>query len=406
MKIIVLNCGSSSIKYQLIEVESCSEYELLAKGQVERIGLNDSILTHKPAHKPAHEFVKSIPDHTTGINMILEILTDSKHGVIESLSEIAAAGHRIAHGGEYFEDSAIVNDDVKRKIESCIELAPLHNPANLRGVLAVEKILPAIPQVVVFDTSFHQTIPMENFLYALPYKYYEEMKIRRYGFHGTSHKFVAERACEMTGLNFNTSKIITCHIGNGASVTAIRNGESFNTSMGFTPVDGLVMGTRCGTVDPGALLYIMEKERMSVKDANDLINKESGLTGISGVSNDMRDMHKAANSGNKRAEMAIQMFVGRLKRFIGSYIADLGGVDAIVFTGGIGEHDQEVRKLVASNMEFLGIELDEAVNQDAFGKDAIISTDNSKVKLVVACTNEELVIAYDTYRLLRTKPCQ
>lgn len=404
MKILVLNCGSSSIKYQLIDIRSTEDNTLLAKGQVERIGLTEGKLIHKPTGKPKYEYVQSIPDHSVGINMILSALVDAQHGVIESLNEIGAAGHRVAHGGEYFSDSAIVNATVKQQIESCFELAPLHNPGALKGILSIEKLMPTIEQVAVFDTSFHSSMPRENYLYAIPYKYYEEMRIRRYGFHGTSHKYVAQKACAMAGLDFEKSKIITCHIGNGASITAIENGKSVNTSMGFTPVDGLMMGTRCGAIDPGVVLYIMDKEGITSAKANDVINKQSGLVGVSGVSSDMRDVIIAADAGNDRAKLSLTMFTSRLKRFIGSYFAELGGADLIVFTGGIGEHEPFARRDALSNLQCMGIDLDQAVNDGCDGDDAIISSDKSKVKVVVACTNEELVIASDTFRLLRARP--
>lgn len=403
MIILVLNCGSSSIKYQLIRVKSKCENTVMAKGQIERIGLTDGILTHKPEGKPKYQITESIPDHTVGINLILDALIDSNHGVIESLSQIAAAGHRVAHGGEYFPDSAIVTSKVKQQIESCFDLAPLHNPPALRGILSIEKLLPSIQQVAVFDTSFHQSMPREAFLYAIPYKYYEEHRVRRYGFHGTSHKFVAQKACAMVGLDFEKSNIITCHIGNGGSVTAIKNGKSIDTSMGFTPVDGLMMGTRCGTVDPGAVLYIMDKERLSTQQANDILNKESGFIGISGVSSDMRDVMAARAAGNDRATLSVEMFNLRIKKFVGSYIAELGGVDLIVFTGGIGENEPYVRQMVCSNMERLGIKFNQAANEGVRGKDVILSADDSQVKVVVATTDEELVIASDTFRLLRTR---
>lgn len=404
MKILVLNCGSSSIKYQLIHIKSQSSSNLLAKGQIERIGLTDSILTHKPGSRPKLQFVQNIPDHSVGINVILSALVDPDHGVIESLSEISAAGHRVAHGGEYFKDSAIVTPTVKQQIESCFELAPLHNPANLKGILSIEKLMPSISQVAVFDTSFHQSMPPESYLYAIPYKYYEEMRIRRYGFHGTSHKFVAQKACEQTGLEFETSKIITCHIGNGASVTAIKNGKSIDTSMGFTPVDGLMMGTRSGTIDPGSLLYIMEKERISPQRANDIINKESGLLGVSGVSSDMRDVMAAEAAGNERAVLAMKMFNSRLKRFVGGYFAELEGADMIVFTGGVGENEPVVRQAVCQGLESMGIVIDSELNVSCNRGDAVINKPESKVKVVISCTDEEFVIASDTFRLLRKRP--
>ncbi len=401
MKIIVLNCGSSSIKYQLLDIQPKTEVELLAKGLIERIGLNEGILTHSPAGKNEYTTTQSIPDHTVGINLILKALTDAEHGVINSLEEIAAAGHRVAHGGEFFKDSAIVTPLVKQQIESCFELAPLHNPASLKGILSIERLLPSIQQVAVFDTSFHQTMEPAQYLYPLPYKYYTDLHIRRYGFHGTSHKFVAQKACEMTGLDFPTAKIITCHIGNGASITAIKNGESIDTSMGFTPVDGLMMGTRCGSVDPGALLYIMDKEGISPSKMTEIINKESGLTGVSGVSSDMRDLLKAMNNGNLQAQYALDIFDMRIKKTIGGYFAELEGADLIVFTGGIGENGRITRRKALTGLQCMGIEIDLDINEQTMGVDAILSTNNSKVKVVVATTNEELVIASDTFRLLR-----
>lgn len=404
MIILVLNCGSSSIKYQLIKISNPAEHKLMAKGQIERIGLTDGVLTHKPTDKPKFQFIKNIPDHSVGINLILDALTDEHHGVIESLSEIAAAGHRVAHGGEYFLDSAIVTPTVKQQIENCFELAPLHNPANLRGILSIERLLPTIPQVAVFDTSFHQTMSREAYLYAIPYKYYEELRIRRYGFHGTSHKYVAQKACEMTGMDFNNCKIVTCHIGNGASITAIKNGKSIDTTMGFTPVDGLMMGTRSGTIDPGVLLYIMDKEGINSQKVTDLINKQSGLLGISGVSSDWRDIQAAAESGNERARIAISMFFARIKRFLGGYMAELEGTDMIVFTGGIGENVPLLREAACCGLESMGIYVNSQLNDEIHGKDAVISTSASPVKVVVATTNEELVIATDTFRLLRKRP--
>lgn len=403
MIILVLNCGSSSIKYQVIDMKSLTDNKLLAKGQVERIGLADAVLTHKPTDKPKYELVKGIPDHTSGINLILSIITNPEQGVIESLSELGAVGHRVAHGGEYFKDSAIVDKTVLKQIESCFELAPLHNPANMKGILSVENILPGVPQVATFDTSFHQTMPAENYLYALPYKYYEEFRVRRYGFHGTSHKYVAQRACEMTGTEFENSKIITCHIGNGASVTAIHNGKSIDTSMGFTPVDGLVMGTRCGSVDPGALLYIAAKEEMSISKLNDMINKKSGVYGITDISSDMRDIEAAAHDGNDRAVLALAIYHSRIKKFVGSYATMMEGVDLIVFTGGVGENSPELREDVCRGLEFMGVRFDYQANAGVRGKDKVLSQEGSHVKVAVVATNEELVIASDTFRLLKKR---
>ncbi len=399
MTILVLNCGSSSIKYQVIDMNEVNNPQLLAKGLVERIGLAEGILTHKPVGKDKFELNQPIQDHTAGISLIIDAITNPTHGVIESLQALGAVGHRVAHGGEYFADSAVVNEDVIEKIKTCFELAPLHNPANLSGILAIEKLLPGIPQVAVFDTSFHQTIPAKNYLYALPYKYYENYRIRRYGFHGTSHKFVAKKACDMCGLDFEKSKVITCHIGNGASVTAILNGKSYDTSMGFTPVDGLIMGTRTGEIDPGALLYIADKENLSTAQINNLINKQSGMQGITDVSSDMRDIEAAAAEGNERALLGLDMYRTRIQRFVGGYAAIMGGVDLIVFTGGVGENDPATREQVCSGLEFMGVEFDCEANNGVRGKDKILSKESSRVKVMVTTTDEELVIATDTFRL-------
>ncbi|MFI3298580.1 MAG: acetate kinase [Rikenellaceae bacterium] len=401
MNILVLNCGSSSIKYQLLDLTNSTEPTLLAKGLVERIGLAEGRLVHKPEGKTPFELVEPIADHTVGINLILKALVNPEHGVLADLSEIAAAGHRVAHGGEFFNDSAIINDTVKEQITACIELAPLHNPPALKGIESIERLLPEIGQVAVFDTSFHSSMPMESFLYGIPYKYYEEKRIRRYGFHGTSHKFVAQKACEMTGLDFATSKVVTCHIGNGASATAIKDGKSVNTSMGFTPLDGLLMGTRCGEIDPGVLIYIMEKDGITAHELSDILNKESGFMGVSGISSDMRDIVAGDEQGNERATLTMRMTTNRLRRVIGAYFAELGGADLVVFAGGIGENEPFLRHDCLEGLEFLGIEIDNEVNNALKkGEDAVLSTANSKVKVVVACTDEELVIASDTFRLL------
>lgn len=373
---------------------------LLAKGLVERIGLTDGVLTHKPEGKERYETVKDIPDHTVGINLILEALVDKNHGVISSLKDIAAVGHRVAHGGEFFTESVLVDDKVKHEIEKCIELAPLHNPANLKGILSMENLLPGIPQVAVFDTSFHQSMPKEAYLYALPYEFYDKYKIRRYGFHGTSHKFVAQKACDILGMDFNNSKIITCHLGNGASITAIKNGKSVETSMGFTPVDGLIMGTRCGSVDPGVLLYLADKENLNLKGINDIINKQSGVMGISGLSSDMRDLENAAADGNERAQLALDMYNFRVKKFIGGYAAVMEGVDLIVFTGGIGENDSILREKVSKSMAYMGVDFDADANKGVRGKDKLLTKPESKVKVMVITTNEELVIATDTANIV------
>ncbi|SDB93854.1 acetate/propionate family kinase [Williamwhitmania taraxaci] len=396
MVILVLNCGSSSIKYQLIDMISDKSSNLLAKGMVERIGLNDGILAHKPNGKDKFEVTKSIPDHTIGINMILEALVDKDHGVIGSLTDISAVGHRVAHGGEFFTESVLITDKVKEEIEKCIELAPLHNPANLKGVLSMENLLPGVSQVAVFDTSFHQSMPPHSYLYAIPYKFYEKYKVRRYGFHGTSHKFVAQKACKLVDIDFDNSKIITCHLGNGASITAIQNGKSLDTSMGFTPVDGLIMGTRSGTVDPGVLLYLADKENLNLKGVNDLINKQSGVQGISGISSDMRDIECAAANGNERAILALDMYYYRVTKFIGAYAAVMGGVDLIVFTGGIGENDPVLREKVSTMFAFMGVDFDAEANKGVRGKDKLLTKPNSRVKVMAITTDEELVIATDT----------
>ncbi|MCD8072896.1 MAG: acetate kinase [Alistipes sp.] len=402
MIILVLNCGSSSVKYQVIDMTSAG-HRLLAKGIVERIGLSDSVLTHKAANKPVYEIVRSIPDHTAGINLLLGCLTDEKYGVIDNLAQLNAVGHRVAHGGEYFSDSAVVNNTVVKQIESCFELAPLHNPANIKGIFSIEIILPGIPQVATFDTSFHQTIPAKNYIYALPYRYYEEERVRKYGFHGTSHKFVAEKACRMTGCDYTASRIITCHIGNGASITAIMGGKSYDTSMGFTPADGLIMGTRCGEIDPGALIYIAEKEGLSYSKLSDLINKHSGVAGFTGISSDMRDIVRAAEKGDQRAALLLDMYDERMKKFIGAYAAIMGGAELIVFTGGVAENGPDRRERVCSGLEFMGVEFDRTANEGVRGEDKIISAAGSKVKVVVATTDEEYVIASDTFRLLKKR---
>jgi len=400
MVILVLNCGSSSIKYQVIDMEAASS-KLLAKGLVERIGLPEGDLTHKPVGKEPFEAHQPIPDHTTGISLVLKALTDPVHGVISSLDEVKAVGHRVAHGGEFFPASCLVDEEVKAKIRSLFEIAPLHNPANLEGVLSIEKVLPGVPQITVFDTSFHQTIPATNYMYALPYAYYEKYRVRKYGFHGTSHKFVARVGAELAGLDINHSKIITCHIGNGGSVTAVLNGKSFDTSMGFSPLDGLVMGTRCGQVDASAITFIGEKEGMSYAELNTMMNKQSGVQGLTGISSDMRDIDRAYDEGNPRAILARDMYYNRIKKFVGEYAAEMGGVDLIVFTGGVGENSSEMRETVCSGLEFMGVKFDREANRGVRGVDKILSAPDSKVKVAVIATNEELVIATDTYNLVK-----
>jgi acetate kinase len=394
MFILVLNCGSSSIKYQLFDMTSDSK--LLAKGLLERIGLNDSVLTHKPTGADTYKVINDIPDHTTGINLVMAALTDPKHGVIKNVNEIKAVGHRVVNGGERYKESILIDNEVKKQIELCSELAPLHNPANLKGILSVEKLIPGVPQVAVFDTSFHQTMPDYAYMYALPYEYYEKYKIRKYGYHGTSHKFVASKAAKLIGLQCKNLKIITCHLGNGASITAIQNGRSIDTSMGFTPVDGLIMGTRTGEIDPGVLIYIADKEHLNVTGVNNLINKKSGMAGISQVSSDMRDLEVAAAEGNEKALLALNMYAYKVKKFIGSYIAVLNGLDILVFTGGVGENDFKMRAMICSDMEYLGINFDFKANDGVRGKDVLISKPDSRVKVMAVTTDEEFVIASDT----------
>ena len=363
MIILVLNCGSSSLKYQVLDMKNEAEYAVLAKGLVERIGLEMGEITHRPADKDKHVISKPIPDHTEGIKSVLDLLVDAEQGVLKSLGEINAVGHRVAHGGDLFSSSAVIHSEVIEGIQKCCELAPLHNPANLLGIMAVRSLMPEIPQVAVFDTSFHQTMPEHAYMYAIPYEYYVRDKVRRYGFHGTSHKFVAEKSAKLAGLDFNNSKIITCHLGNGGSVTAVCNGKSVDTSMGFTPVEGVVMGTRCGDVDAGIVTFLQSKYDLDVKGVNDVLNKKSGFLGVSGVSSDARDIEAAAKEGNHRAQLAMEMFRYRVKKFIGAYAAAMNGVDMIVFTGCIGENDISVREDVCTGCSFLGIDFDVEANK-------------------------------------------
>ncbi len=401
MKILVLNCGSSSIKYQLIDM--ANNAELLAKGLLERVGLKDSEFKHQPKGKDPYMLIQDVKNHEVGINLILKALLDPEHGVIESVNDIIAVGHRVAHGGENFSSSALITDEVKKNIEAVIDLAPLHNPANLKGIVSMEKLVPTVPQVAVFDTAFHQTIPPHAYMYALPYELYEKYKIRRYGFHGTSHKYVFEKACDALFMRKSHVKAITCHLGNGASVAAIKNGKSVDTSMGLTPVEGLIMGTRTGDLDLGALLYIMSKLELSLDEANNLINKKSGVLGISDVSSDMRDIENAAwNEGHKKAQLALDMYFYRIKKYIGAYAAAMGGVDLIIFTGGVGENGPETREAICKDLEFLGVSFDTEKNTGLRSKLEMISKHDSKVKVMVVPTNEELVIAHDTLKVVTT----
>ena len=400
MIVLVLNCGSSSIKYQVIDINEQSN-ALLAKGLVDRIGLAEGSLTHKPTGKDKFEKHMPIADHTVGISLVLDALTDAEHGVIADLAEVKAVGHRVAHGGEFFKSSVVVDEQAKENIRSLFEIAPLHNPANLEGILSIEKVLPGIPQVAVFDTSFHQTIPAINYLYALPYEYYDKYRVRKYGFHGTSHKYVAKGGAELVGVDFENSKIITCHIGNGGSITAVLNGKSYDTSMGFSPLDGLVMGTRCGQVDASAVTYIGEREGMNYAELNSMMNKKSGVFGMTGISSDMRDIDAAYKAGNEKAIVARDMYYNRVKKFVAEYAAEMGGVDLVIFTGGVGENSSDLRRWVCKDMEFMGIKIEDSINDATHGDNAIISTADAKVKVAVIATNEELVIATDTYQLTK-----
>lgn len=401
MIVLVLNCGSSSIKYQVFRMSGGTDTKMMARGLIERIGLNESILTHTVANSEPYRLITDIPDHTTGINMVMDVLCHQRHGVIQNINEIKAVGHRVVNGGENYKESVLIDNDVKKDIEACIELAPLHNPANLKGILSVEKLIPGVPQVAVFDTSFHQTMPDYAYMYALPYEYYEKYRIRKYGYHGTSHKFVAQKAADILEKDISAIKIITCHLGNGASITAVDKGRSIDTSMGFTPVDGLIMGTRTGEVDPGVLVFIADKEHLNIKGVNNMINKKSGVFGISQISSDMRDLQTAAEAGNKKAILAIEMYAYKVKKFIGSYIAAMNGVDILVFTGGIGENHYKMRKKICSEMENLGILFDDEANDGSSGVDVIISRPESRVTVMAVTTDEELVIACDTCNIVR-----
>lgn len=398
MIILVLNCGSSSLKYQVLDMKNENDYSLLAKGLVERIGLEMGEITHRVPDKDKYVIDKPIPNHTEGIKSVLDLLVDAEHGVLKSLKEIEAVGHRVAHGGDLFNSSKVIHSEVIEGIEKCCELAPLHNPANLLGIKAVRSLMPEIPQVAVFDTSFHQTMPEYAYMYAIPYEYYVRDKVRRYGFHGTSHKYVAEKSAKLAGLDFYNSKIITCHLGNGGSVTAIKNGESVDTSMGFTPVEGVIMGTRCGNIDAGVVTYIQNKYELDNKGISDVLNKKSGFLGISGVSSDARDVEGAAAEGNHRAQLTLDMFRYSVLKYIGAYAAAMNGVDLIVFTGGIGENAPECRESICQRCSYLGVDFDSEAN-NVRGKDTIISKPGSKVVVTTVTTNEELVIAQETMKL-------
>ena len=399
MKILVLNCGSSSLKYQLFNMD---DEKVLAQGIAERIGLNDSILTHKTSNGDKHKINLNFKNHKEALNKILELLISKEYGVLKSLSEIDAVGHRVVHGGEKYSKAVLVNEDVKKSIKELFSLAPLHNPANLIGIEVCEELMKNVPMVALFDTAFHQSMNLEEFLYAIPYELYKENGIRKYGFHGSSHKYVSEKAAELAKKDIKNLKIISCHLGNGASLCAIKNGKSFDTTMGFSPLDGLVMGTRCGSIDPSIPLYLIKNNKLSVEEVDNILNKKSGVLGISSVSSDFRDIEDEAKKGNKKASLALDIFHYRIKKQIGAYIAALNGVDIIIFTAGVGENGPETREAILKDMDFFGIILDKEKNK-VRGKIQEISAKNSKVKVFVIPTNEELVIARETKKILAQK---
>ncbi|WP_440954763.1 acetate kinase [Methanosarcina sp. Mfa9] len=396
MKILVINAGSSSLKYQLIDM---TDESALAVGLCERIGIDNSFLTQKRSDGKKYEVQTDLPDHKVALEEVIKALTDAELGVIANMSEISAVGHRVVHGGENFTSSAVINEDVKQAIKDCFELAPLHNPPNMMGITACEDIMPGTPMVAVFDTAFHQTMPAYAYMYALPYEFYENYAVRKYGFHGTSHKYVAMRAAAMLGKPESEVKIITCHLGNGSSIAAVNGGKSVETSMGFTPLEGLAMGTRCGSIDPAVVPFLMEKEGMTTREIDTMMNKKSGVLGVSGLSNDFRDLDEAASKGNKRAELALEIFAYKVKKFIGEYSAVLNGADAVVFTAGIGENSASIRKRILSGLEGLGISIDDEKNKIR-GEEIDISIPEASVKVLVIPTNEELAIARETKELV------
>ena len=396
MKVLVINCGSSSLKYQVLDM---TNEALLCKGLVERIGMEGSVITHEKIGMDKVKNVVPMNDHKDAIEQVLAAVQNAEHGVVKSMDEIGAVGHRVVHAGEKFACSVKITEEVIKALEECVELAPLHNPPNLLGIEACKQLMPETPMVGVFDTAFHQTMPPESYIYAIPYEYYQKHGIRRYGFHGTSHKYVAERAAHMLNVSLDDLKLITCHLGNGASVSAIKRGKCIDTSMGFTPLEGLVMGTRSGDIDPAIVTFIREKENLPQGVANEILNKKSGVLGISGVSSDFRDLEEAVAEGNERAALALKVFAHKVRFYIGAYIAEMNGVDAIIFTAGVGENDITMREVICHNLGNLGIKLDPLKNK-VRGKETIISTDDSKVKILLIPTNEELMIARDTYNIV------
>lgn len=401
MIILVINCGSSSIKYQLLDMKSDDVYDLIAKGIVEKIGLESGIFQYKPSKGEKIVRELPVPDHKVGMKLVLDALTDPEHGVLASIDDIEAVGHRIVQGADYFSGSALVDEDVLKKIEICCDFAPLHNPAHLLGIRAVQHVIPDVPQVVTFDTAFHQTMPQYAYMYALPYEYYEKYHVRRYGAHGTSHQFVSQKGAKMCGIDINNSKIITCHIGNGSSVTAVLNGKCVDTSMGFTPLEGMIMGTRCGNIDANVVPYIMKKENLTPDQMTEVMNKKSGFLGLSGKTSDARDMDELANAGDPKAKLVLKKLTYDLIKNIGQYIAVMNGVDLIVFTGGIGEHNSRLRRRVCENFTYLGLKFDYEANT-AWGEDTIISMPDSPVKVALVTTDEELVIARDTMHIVNS----
>ena len=393
MNILVLNCGSSSVKYKLIEIK---ENKILAEGGVEKIGLPDAFIKFKLADGSKKTVDLDITDHQGAIKSILDTITGEEYGCIKSFEEIDAVGHRVVHGGEKFNKSVLITDEVIAKVKECYDIAPLHNPVNIAGIDAISNILPNVPQVGVFDTAFHHTMPAKSYMYSLPYKFYKEDGVRRYGFHGTSHRYVSKRVCEFLGVKYEDQKIITCHVGNGGSITAIDHGKSIDTSMGLTPTEGLMMGTRVGDVDPGALTFIMEKHNLTAKDMQNIINKQSGIAGVTEISSDMREIEAAVNAGDERAVLGLDMYEQRILKYVGAYAAEMGGVDIIVFTGGVGENQTGVRENVCAPLGFMGVKLDNELNAKVRGTETVISTPDSKVKVVVIPTDEEYLIARDT----------
>lgn len=395
MKVLVVNAGSSSIKYQVFDM---ADESVLAKGLVDRVGIPGTTLEHKPTGKDEVVIKKDLPDHTEGMKLVLEVLVNAEYGIIKSMDEIGAVGHRVVHGGEAFASSVLIDAEVKKVIKDCYDIAPLHNPPNLMGIEACQALMPNVPHIAVFDTAFHQTMEPSSYLYALPYDVYEKYHVRRYGFHGTSHYFVSHRAAEMLGKPYEECKIITLHLGNGASMAAIKGGKVIDTTMGFTPLEGLVMGTRSGDIDPAIVFFLMEKLGMNAQEANNFFNKKAGMLGLSGVSNDLRDILEAASTGNERAQLSLEVYYNRVKGYIGKYIAELNGCDCLVFTAGVGENGYDVRENICKNLDFFGIKMDVEKNK-VRGKEVDVSAADSKIKILVIPTNEELVIARDTLEL-------